>query len=267
MLRFGMPSLIELDTVEDNVYLCKELGLDFIELNMNVPIFTPEKIRSKELKELKSQYQIDFTIHLPEELDLTSFQPQLRRGHLERCKEVIEWASVADIKTINMHLNTGIYFTLPEENCWINEKYESEFLTLLKESYKELLGFATLHNVKLCTENTRNFHLPFIFKGLEELSEFHNFYLTWDVGHDAKGEYKETPVFNTFLNRVKHMHIHDYNGKKDHQVIYSGNIPINSHLYFAATQSLTVVIEVKTANALRESVKLIRRNFIEEGKV
>ncbi|HAV90015.1 MAG TPA: sugar phosphate isomerase/epimerase, partial [Eubacterium sp.] len=34
-MQFGMPTLIENRTLEDNVNLCKELGLKFIELNMN----------------------------------------------------------------------------------------------------------------------------------------------------------------------------------------------------------------------------------------
>ena len=37
MLQFGMPTLIENRTLEDNIALCKELGLSFVELNMNFP--------------------------------------------------------------------------------------------------------------------------------------------------------------------------------------------------------------------------------------
>ena len=34
-MDFGMPTLIENKTLEENIALCKELGLQFIELNMN----------------------------------------------------------------------------------------------------------------------------------------------------------------------------------------------------------------------------------------
>ena len=37
VLEFGMPTLIENRTLEDNIALCKELGLSYIELNMNFP--------------------------------------------------------------------------------------------------------------------------------------------------------------------------------------------------------------------------------------
>jgi L-ribulose-5-phosphate 3-epimerase UlaE len=33
MIKLGMPQLYEYDTIEDNLKLAKELGLDFVELN------------------------------------------------------------------------------------------------------------------------------------------------------------------------------------------------------------------------------------------
>ena len=35
MLQYGMPTLIEIDSLEDTIKLCKELDLSFVELNMN----------------------------------------------------------------------------------------------------------------------------------------------------------------------------------------------------------------------------------------
>ena len=37
MFRCGMPTLIETETLEECAALCRELELDFIELNMNLP--------------------------------------------------------------------------------------------------------------------------------------------------------------------------------------------------------------------------------------
>lgn len=34
---YGMPTLIENEDLEANAKLCKEVGFDFIELNMNFP--------------------------------------------------------------------------------------------------------------------------------------------------------------------------------------------------------------------------------------
>ena len=37
MIQFGMPTLIENRTLQENIDLCSRLGLRFIELNMNFP--------------------------------------------------------------------------------------------------------------------------------------------------------------------------------------------------------------------------------------
>lgn len=42
IIQFGMPTLIEHRNLEETVMLCKELGLEFIELNMNLPQYQIE---------------------------------------------------------------------------------------------------------------------------------------------------------------------------------------------------------------------------------
>ena len=49
MIQFGMPTLIENRTIEDNIRLCKELGLHFIELNMNFPEYQVDTIESPDI--------------------------------------------------------------------------------------------------------------------------------------------------------------------------------------------------------------------------
>ncbi|MEX1028965.1 MAG: TIM barrel protein [Paenibacillaceae bacterium] len=197
-MKFGMPTLVEYTSITENVQLCNTLGLDFIELNMNLPICIPENISCSELRLYKEQYGIDFTIHLPEEMDLSSYHPSIRKGHLERCRHTMEWANLSGIKTLNMHLNNGIYFTLTQKKVWINEQYEEKYLDLLYESYLELYDLAETFEVQICIENIGNFHIPYIRKALDKLTVFRNFYLTWDVGHDAKAGFVEESIFTHF---------------------------------------------------------------------
>ena len=52
-MDFGMPTLIENKNLEETVSLCKELGLQFIELNMNFPMYqVPQLEETAYLKEL-----------------------------------------------------------------------------------------------------------------------------------------------------------------------------------------------------------------------
>jgi len=259
-MKLGMPTLVQYTSMTENVQLCNMLGLEFIELNMNLPICTPEHLSYSELRYYKEQFGIDFTIHLPEEMDLSSYHPSIRQGHLERCKQVMEWANLSGVKTLNMHLNNGIYFTLPQKKVWINEQYESKFLEFLCDSYIELYHLAKSFEIELCIENTGNFHIPHIRKALDRLSSFDNFYLTWDVGHDAKADFDEESIFIQYKNRIKHMHLHDYNGKSDHKPLYTGIVPINKRLHFANQHKLSVVIELKTSQSLTESVTELKKN-------
>ncbi|WP_165452453.1 sugar phosphate isomerase/epimerase family protein [Paenibacillus thalictri] len=262
MYRLGMPTLVELESINDQAELCKELALDFVELNMNVPLYLPDMLSADRLIGLKRQFGIDFTVHLPEELDIASFQTSIREGHMNCCKEAIRWAGAAQIETLNMHLNNGIYFTLPDQRVWINERYEDEFKRLLLASYRELWRYAEEHRVKLCIENTGNFHIPLIRRALDALSVNDNFYLTWDAGHDAKAGFKELAFFTAHVDRIRHMHLHDMNEISDHQPLYSGKVPVNDRLRFAYERGLSVVIEIKTAEALRQSVALLKQRFV-----
>jgi sugar phosphate isomerase/epimerase len=85
--------------------------------------------------------------------------------------------------------------------------------------------------------------------------------LTWDVGHDAKADYREQPILMHYQDRIKHMHLHDCMGNSDHKTLYTGDVPINERIRFAYQKDLSVVIEVKTSEALKESVLKLRAHL------
>lgn len=43
-MQFGMPTMTETKSIEPCVELCYELGLDFVELNMNLPEYQVERL-------------------------------------------------------------------------------------------------------------------------------------------------------------------------------------------------------------------------------
>ena len=52
MIDIGMPTLIELPEIDDCAGLCRELGLQFIELNMNLPQYQVNTIDLVKFKEI-----------------------------------------------------------------------------------------------------------------------------------------------------------------------------------------------------------------------
>lgn len=254
----GMPALIEIPALNDLIDLCQELELSFIELNMNMPENCPEELDPLEVRDASRSYGIEFTLHSPDELDLGSLHPTVREGHLEAMREVLGWSAQAGIKVLNMHLSPGIYFTLPDQKVWIYERYEDHFATNLWLAYRELLPLAKASKVEICTENVNNFDIPFVSRAIDELCTLDGFNLTWDVGHDARSGFRERETLLRHKGRIRHMHLHDYNGKSDHQVPGSGIVDIPEMLDFARRMDIRVLVETKTPSSLKESVRSVR---------
>ena len=257
--RLGIPTLIELPDLDRTVELALELQVDFIELNMNMPEFCPESLPAKAIRDCHRRTGLDFTIHMPDDTDLASFHDPIREGHVARFGETARWAAEAGARLINLHLSPGIYFTLPDKKVWIYENYYDKFMGNLREAYGKVIGYARGFGVTVCTENVTNFHIPFVARAIDDLCKMDGFYLTWDVGHDARTGYKESEVLMRHVDRIKHMHLHDYNGVSDHQVPGTGEIDIQATLSFAMKHDCSVLVETKTIGSLTESVAAVRR--------
>ena len=136
ILEFGMPTLIENKTLEDNIALCKQLGLSFIELNMNFPEYQIDKIENIEWFYRKAdEAGIYYTIHLDENLNVAEFNPLVKDAYLETVRRTIEVAKhFVELKNkygkkeqpliINMHMHHGIFITLPDKKV---QMYERDF--------------------------------------------------------------------------------------------------------------------------------------------
>ena len=71
---FGMPTLLECPSVEDSASLCRELGLDFIELNQNLPDYQADSMNLLHIRNVLEQYSLFATLHLDENLNPFDFQ-------------------------------------------------------------------------------------------------------------------------------------------------------------------------------------------------
>jgi len=264
-LRLGMPTLIEMPELEATIDLCSELGLDFVDLNMNMPEFCPESLRAKRLRRASSDRGIYFTVHMPDDTDLASFHDPVREGHVARFGQTARWAAEAGARLINLHLSPGIFFTLPGRKVWIYDCYYDRFIGNLREAYRKVIRYASRYGLLVCTENVCNFQMPFVARAIDELCAIEGFNLTWDVGHDAKVDFQEMPVLLRHADRVRHMHLHDYDGTSDHQVPLTGRVDIRQRLRFAQERNASVLIETKTEESLRSSVAVVKRLLNEMG--
>lgn len=257
--RIGMPTLIELAGLDENVRLAQQLGLRFIELNMNLPEYLPDRLAATRLRDVSCQTGIEFTLHLPEELDLGASQPAIRSGHLACASGAIKWAGEAGIRLVNLHWHSGVYFSLPDRRVWLCEKYKDCFLERLADSFDAALRAARTGGVTVCIENAEAFGLPWVAEALDRLLALDGEHLglTWDIGHDAADDWSGRPIFQRHQGRIRHMHVHDWDGTRNHQVLFTGSADCEAMILLARRLDVGVVIEVKTAESLAESVRLL----------
>ena len=59
-------------------------------------------------------------------------------------------------------------------------------------------------------------------------------------------------------DRLRHMHLHDARGRRDHLALGTGEVDWPRYLSLAEERSCRVVLETKTAAALRQSADALR---------
>ena len=97
-INYGMPTLIETSTLEECAKLCAELGLDFIELNMNLPQYQLDKINLNSLKSIADKYGIFYTIHLDENLNVCDFNSYVAEAYKKTVIDTIEIAKQLEVR-------------------------------------------------------------------------------------------------------------------------------------------------------------------------
>lgn len=270
MIEYGMPTLIENRTLADNISLCRELKLRFIELNMNFPEYQIDSLEQTDVfVQAADAAGIYYTIHLDENLNIADFNPLVREAYLETTRRAIEVAKkFMELKnkygdrnrpiTINMHMHHGIFITLPDRKV---QMYDRDFDVYMesfrkfREACEEWIGEA---DVKIAIENTDGFR-EYEKKAIMYLLESSCFVLTWDIGHSKAVGETDVPFILQHDNRLKHFHIHDGREQppQNHLPLGEGEIDLASRIQKAQECNARCVLETKTIEALRRSVKWI----------
>lgn len=260
-MKLGMPALVEYTSINELVELCIKLKLDFIELNMNLPYNFIENINPAKLKKITQDKGIEFTMHMPDDADIGTFYESVREGYVMLFSDTMDWAERAGIKLLNMHIIEGAKMTLPDRKVYIYDQYSEEFTNNFIKSIETLSKKAEEKNVILSIENSSNFGKLFIQKTLDKSITYPNIKLTWDTGHDAVSSFTDKKYLMANEKSIAHMHIHDCVDKKDHQVLFEGELDIMELMNFAEHKDIRALVEVKTAEALEKSICALREKM------
>lgn len=273
MIQFGMPTLIENKTIEDNIHLCRELGLNFIELNMNFPEYQVDRIEHPDLLLSAAESAgIYYTVHLDENLNIADFNHLISESYLETVRRSVlglqkmmtlrdKYGNKEQPLTLNMHMNHGIFITLPDRKVRMYEQYFDNYLesfVLFRRLCEEWIGNS---DIVITVENTDGF-LDFEKKAIEYLLESPKFGLTWDIGHSKAVCEKDVPFIMDHAQHLIHFHIHDgkENPPKNHLALGEGEIKLTDRLKTAESRNARCVLETKTTEALKKSVHWLKEH-------
>ncbi len=156
-------------------------------------------------------------------------------------------------------MSKGIYVTLPAEKVFIYEKYEEEFLSHIQTFSNRISEVIGDDDQTVFIENTGIGNIQYIRKAISQLLLNSNFKLTWDIGHDHASGLKDREFWEEHKTHIQHFHIHDAIKESNHLTLYDGEIDIDEYLKMAEQSNATVVLETKTIEALRESVKRLNQ--------
>ena len=271
MIRFGMPTLIENTALQENISLCRRLGLDFIELNMNFPEYQVDGLEQTDrLLQAAEEAGIYYTIHLDENLNIADFNPLVTQAYLETVRRMIaaakkllplrdRFGAGSGPLILNMHMNHGIYITLPDRKV---QMYERDFETYMRsfEAFRSLCEeWIGDEEIRIAVENTDGFH-GYEKKAIQYLLESPRFGLTWDIGHSKATGEKDASFFLEHRDRLIHFHIHagTETPPRNHLALGDGEIDLADRLRLAEACGARCVLETKTVAALEKSVKWLR---------
>ena len=258
-IKLGLPTLIEFETIEDCAKLCQESNLEFIEINMSLPQYTVEAIDTDKFNDIAIKYGISYTIHLDENTNFFDFNTYTSNAAFRYVEDSIKLAKKINANVINMHFKPGEHFTLPDKKVYLYGHYREHYLNQVN-AFKNMCETAIGDSgIKVCIENCNGF-LDFQKEALGIMLESKVFSLTFDIGHNRSCGGVDEPYIIEKQDKLCHMHLHDAYEKKNHLTLGTGELDLNAYLNLARNCNCTVVVEVKTAEGLQNSVAWLKDN-------
>lgn len=258
MVVLGMQMMMEAETLAQNAALCRSLGLDFVEMHMNLPECQPVMLDAGRVQELKDKHGIFFTLHLPEDMDIAHMNPTIREAWLSVACQTVETARAIGAPILNLHMQPGVHFTLPDRKIHLLARYGDDYMRHIGEFGRRMQDVIGGEGPMICLENTGKYDLPHVCRAVEALLAYPCFGLTWDVGHDRGSGWKDRPFIEKHISHLRHMHLHDGDDRQNHQPLGEGDIDWRAAYALAEKRGCRVVLEVKTLAGIRHSLEKLR---------
>ncbi len=247
-MKVGMPILFEYNSLIENADFAKQLGFDFIELNLNFD-YCRENLLNKEVIKYLKMSNLTFTMHFFDEFDAASYD-EVVDAYIVILEKYLELSKELNIKLVNIHLNEGPIVTISGVKNYLYEKEYASYINRLITNLNKIKTLLNKYNTKLVLENVT---IPkFISDTYIELSK-HDFYFNYDIGHDYTDNNKLKELFELFNLTFKEFHFHDSSNNKCHLSLGEGDMDLGYYKSLISDQY--VVLEVKSSEDLIKSIK------------
>jgi len=204
----------------DEINIFGNIGLDYLDLTVEYPEATPEKILSNEnkIKNSLSKFNLTLMGHMPWYFQIAYPYEEVRKSVLKETERIIGVLPKFDIQKITLH---------PDPLPIQNRKLRNKVFQKTADSIKYINKLCNDNNITLSIENfteekLSTDELKVLFEKIPELR------MTLDIGHgnlDFKNGERIFNLINTFREKIIHCHVHDNRGKEDeHLPIGAGYI-------------------------------------------
>lgn len=233
--------------------------------DLGVPIFSPERITSRErtmLRELSEELSIEWGFHAPgDDVSLLSTYPPVRSGVITYFKQIINLARELSVGPTNMVIHAGVPPSFRKAGNQpvdgFSQLYQSVYAQVLRENLSELLTHAR-PQVRLVIENDN--WTPFVREVIERLIP-QGLKLCLDIprlyGLDLKIREADWNLFQRYKGSIEVVHIHDVIPQiGSHQVVGNGLIDFQETLAFLSKLSVKpqYVFEVRPREEAHRSL-------------
>jgi len=236
-----------------------EMGFDYVELTMDPPEATPQKLLGQKRTIIKTlqRYHMGMMGHLPTFIWTADLYESLRNASLQENFTALEAAAELGIEKVVLHpgLITGLgKFLLDQAKGYAMESLEA------------ILKKALNLNITLCIENMFP-QAHFLCQPHEFKSVFENFpeiRLTLDIGHAnlGSGKNRSLEFIRLHGDRMGHVHANDNFGKEDsHLPIGAGIIDFEKILKELKESQYDETITLEVFSKDRDYLKISKEKI------
>jgi sugar phosphate isomerase/epimerase len=259
-MKYGAMNL-PIKPVADEINALGKLGFDYIELTIDAPEATPEKLlkNKDEIKNSLATHHLGIVGHLPTFISTADLYESIRNASVDETIKALEAGTALGIRKFVLH---------PSSFRGLARQVKDKAAHLAHESLIAVVQRAVDLNVTLCIENM----FPGTFS-LIEPHEFDNLFakhpnlmFTLDIAHAHIGTKKNRSYefIRRFSDKLLHIHISDNYGNDDsHLPIGAGMIyfwKIFNELH-AVSYDETMTLEVfsRDRDYLKMSLDKVRK--------